>query len=232
MNSVEENQSEGFEEPRQVSRLAIASLILSLVFCCPLTTFAGIITGSIAVIKTMHNQALTGRWMAILAIVISLAGTGLQFSVGSWGYYAVLKPIMTGPETAIQAGEAGDIAAFQSHFVTSAAHQSTNEEAKEFLAILKDRYGVFQGASLDQGSTPTKTPTAGQDFVADYQLDFAKGRIRSTCAIEMTGANGGLSMRIKGIVIHDAENGELRYPLNDNTEPQGKNITAPQGPLK
>lgn len=218
----------GFEEPKQVSRLAIASLILSLVFCCPLTTLAGIITGSMAVIKTIHNQALTGRWIAILAIIISLAGTGLQISVVNWGYYAVFKPIMTGPETAIPAGEAGDITTFQSHFVTSAANQSKNEDAKEFLATLKDRYGAFQGASLDQGSTPTKTPTAGQDFIGDYQLDFAKGRIRCTCTFEIGDAKGGLSMRIKEIVIHDVDHGDLTYPLNDDADPQEKTTATPK----
>lgn len=232
MNSADENMPLGFEEPKQVSRLAIASLILSLVFCCPLTTLAGIITGSIAVIKTMHNQALTGRWMAILAIIISLAGTGLQISDVSWVYYAVFKPIMIGPETAIQVGEAGDIAAFQSHFVTFAANQSADDDAKEFLATLKDRYGAFQGASLDQGSTPTKIPNAGEDFTGDYQLDFAKGRIRCTCTFEIGSTQGELSMRIKEIVIQDADHGDLTYPLNDDAKPQEKPTATPKAEIK
>ncbi len=204
--------SEEFTQPRTVSRLAITSLILSLIFCCPVTTIAGIVTGAIAVVFTTTNRTLSGRWIAILAIIISLAGTAMQIGVAYQGYNTVLMPIFTGPQTALRDGDSGDVSAFQSHFALSAADGNTQEDAKSFLDEVKERYGAFTGASLDQSSAPNKMPSAMQAFVAEYQLDFANGRVGATCAIEIADPKGALSMKLKSLLIHDAKLGDLSFP--------------------
>ena len=204
-----------FSQPRTVSRLAIASLVLSLIFCCPLTTIAGIVTGAIAVVFTTTNRSLSGRWIAILAIVISIAATAMQIGVAYQGYNNVLMPILTGPQSALKDGEAGDLSAFQSHFALTVAEGNTQEDAKSFLDDVKERYGAFTGASLDQGSTPNKMPSATQAFTADYQLDFANGKVRATCAIEIADTSGALSMKLKSLLIHDAKLGDVSFPNSE-----------------
>ncbi len=216
-----------FDAPRSVSRLAITSLILSLVFCCPLATLAGIVTGTIAVIFTMRDRTLSGRWMAILAIVISLTLTVVQVTVIYAGYQTVLVPVLTGPQSALKEGEAGNIGAFQSRFETTPTNGNTPENAKNFLDGVKERYGVFTGSALDQGSVPNKMPTAAKEFVGDYQLDFAKGRMRATCAIEIADPKGELSMKLKSILIHDTERGDISFPSTVEKSPEPSTNTKP-----
>lgn len=218
MTSADLQSSPNIDAPQSASRLAITSLILSLVFCCPLTTLAGIVTGVIAVVFTTRDRALSGRWLAILAIVISLVGTAIQAYVIYEGYQVVLMPIRTGPQSLLREGEAGNIEAFQSRFEVSSASVNTAENARSFLAEVKDRYGAFTGAALDQGSVPNKMKSPVNDFVSDYQLDFANGRMRATCAIEIFNPKGELSMRLKSLVIHDADRGDLSYPPTSKSD--------------
>lgn len=200
------------ELPRRVSKLAITSLVLSIIFCCPLTTIAGIVTGAIAVFATIRDRTLSGRWIAVLAIVIASLATIGQVVVGVQGYNTVFVPIFSGPQTALLAGDRGDFTAFQQCFLSTAADGNNSENADTFVSELKARYGAFQSAALDTTTGPAQAPASGQDFVGDYQLDFANGRMRATCAIELASATGGLSMKLRSAVIHDADKGDLRYP--------------------
>lgn len=224
MSTVPSGLSENFldalpsDSPRSVSKLAITSLVLSLVFCCPLTTLAGIVTGALAVAATVRDRNLAGRWIAIVAIVISSIATIGQTIVLVKGYDLVFVPIMSGPQTALRAGESGDLATFQQSFTSSAVNENTAENARVFLAALTERYGAFTTASLDTNSASSQPPAAGQDFIADYQLDFAKGRIRATCTIELADATGQLSLKLKSVVIHDVDRGDLRYPPTPTNE--------------
>ncbi len=198
--------------PQRVSKLAITSLVLSVIFCCPLTTLAGLVTGAIAVFATIRDRTLSGRWIAVLAIVIASLATIGQVVVGVKGYNTVFVPVFTGPQTAFLAGDHGDLAAFQQCFAATAADGNDSENAQAFLTELKARYGAFASAALDTTTGPSQAPAAGQDFVGDYQLDFANGRMRATCAIELASATGALSLKLRSVVIHDADKGELRYP--------------------
>lgn len=231
MSTVPSGLSENFldalpsDSPRSVSKLAITSLVLSLVFCCPLTTLAGIVTGALAVAATVRDRNLAGRWIAVVAIVISSIATIGQtivlvkgYDVLVKGYDLVFVPIMSGPQTALRAGESGDLATFQQSFTSSAVNENTAENVRVFLAALTERYGAFTTASLDTNSAPKQPPAAGQDFIADYQLDFAKGRIRATCTIELADATGQLSLKLKSLVIHDVDRGDLRYPPTPTNE--------------
>lgn len=141
-----------------------------------------------------------------------MAGTAMQIGGGYWGYNTVFMPILTGPQSALKDGDAGDISAFQSHFALTAAEGNTPENAKTFLDEVKNRYGAFTSASLDQGSAPNKMNPATEDFAGEYQLDFANGRVGATCAIEIADTKGALSMKLKSLLIHDAKLGDISFP--------------------
>ncbi len=206
------------DAPRTTSRLAIASLVLSIVFCCPVTTIAGIVMGAIAVALTTKDTRVAGRWLAVLAITIGLLGTAFQATVATWGYKTVFVPVLTGPESAIRSGDAGDIEVFVARFAVPASKGNTVDNAKVFLEELKSRYGALTSAGLDQGATPTQIAPSGRDFVGDYMLDFANGRVRATCSIELADAAGALSMRLTQMTIHDAALGNLHYPPVEEVE--------------
>ncbi len=206
------------ESTPQVSKLAVASLILSIVVCCPFTTIAGLVTGLLALRATSKDRALTGRWLAIVAIVVSLLATLGQFVMASQAYNNIFVPIFSGPQSALLAGARGDVSGFQSGFIATAANGNTPETAEAFLAAVKERYGEFESASLDTTTAPQQPPAAGQDLVAEYQLDFAKGRMRATCATEIATQSGAFSMRLRSLVIHDAALGDLRYPPAPTSE--------------
>ncbi|MSR44443.1 MAG: hypothetical protein EXS15_03670 [Phycisphaerales bacterium] len=198
--------------PTRVSKAAITSLVLSLVFCCPITTIAGFLTGLLAVIFTMRDRSLTGRWMAIVAMVISIAATGLQATMIAGFYDTLWVPIMTGPAAAMREGDAGRLESFQSHFAVASVDGNTIESARTFLEEVKTRYGAFESAALESPSAPSTAPSAGQDFAADYLMEFANGRMRANCALQIADPKGGISMRLKSLVIRDAEHGDLCFP--------------------
>ncbi len=204
--------------PQRVSKLAVTSLVLSVIFCCPLTTVAGLVIGLSAVFATIRDRTLSGRWIAVTAIVIATLATIGQCVVGVQGYRTVFAPIFTGPQTALRAGERGDLAAFQECFTSTAAEGNNSDNSQQFLTEMKARYGAFTNAALDTSTAAAQAPAAGQDLVADYQLDFAKGRIRSTCAIEVIAPAGHLSLKIRSVLIHDADKGDMRYPPSQTSE--------------
>ena len=201
--------------PRRMSKAALTSLLLSLVFCCPLTTLAALVTGSIAILLTLRDRTLLGMWMAILAIVFGLAGTGFQvwfYPIVWLGYQQVWLPIRSGPQLALLEGDSGNISGFQSQFAVSSVDGNTTESAQAFIDAVKERYGAFESASLDSASAPAATPSASQGFAGDYELNFARGRMRANCKIEIVTQQGALSMRLLQLTIFDADLGDLSFP--------------------
>jgi len=64
-------------QPPKTSRLAITSLIFSLILCCPLTTILGPLLGLVSVIRIGGNPALKGRGIAVLMLHPGLVATDL-----------------------------------------------------------------------------------------------------------------------------------------------------------
>jgi hypothetical protein len=200
-----------FESPPVVSKMSVVSLVLSLVFCCPLTSFAGIVTGLIGLFAS--GPRVTGRWLAVLGILLGIAGLSLQGAGGVIGYRAVVRPILIGPQEAIIAGQSGDIAAFRSAFIPiSDAKGGSEDAAKAFIQEVTSRYGTLKSAALDQNSAPAAPRQGADDFEGEYLLDFAQGRIRARCTIEVSDQNSQLTMKIISIEILDSQNGNLVFP--------------------
>ncbi|NBX36917.1 MAG: DUF4190 domain-containing protein [Planctomycetes bacterium] len=199
------------EQPRPVSKAAIASLVLSLVFCCPLTSLAGIVTGLFAVLGS--GQKVTGKWLAILGMLLGVAGLTLQGAGGVLGYNAVVRPILIGPQNAIIAGQAGNITAFRDSFIPISDAKGGSEAAADaFIQELTNRYGTLKTAALDQNSAPSTPQSASQAFTGEYLLDFTNGRIRARCSMEIADQKGQLSMKIISVEVSDAQYGNLSYP--------------------
>lgn len=211
------------------SALAVTSLVLSCVFCCPLTTIAGVITGLIAFFITRPGTGVGGRWLAIAAIIIGVSATTLQGVVAAWGWDAVMMPIFTGPKAALTAGMSGDVAAMQRAFAATSSDGNTEANAAKFCEELSRRYGAFESAALIDDSMGSRPPTAGKDFAGEYSLTFAKGTMKARCSIEIATRTGQLSMRITELVIEDATLGDLRYPPEEPEGPEQDEKGASEG---
>ena len=101
-------------EPGRTSRLAISSLICSIICCLPFTTIPGILLGAGALLAIGKNAALRGRGLAITGIVL-----GVIFTIGqvliypaAWGLVkAWYEVVATGPRDAMTASRPRTMAA-------------------------------------------------------------------------------------------------------------------------
>ena len=103
---VESGSDIGAASPaaRRTSRLAIGSILSSLVVCCPVTTILGPLLGGVALKKIGADPALRGRGLAMTGIALGLIFTILQALTGLWLKEKILDPTNIGPLDALTAG--------------------------------------------------------------------------------------------------------------------------------
>ena len=129
-----------FAEPPRTSGLAIASLVCSLVFCCPLTTLLGPLLGAIAIAMIGGNPARKGKGVAAAGIIIGLLLSAAWAGMIYVGYTTVVKPTMVGPLEEIKALQDGDYDTFRATMFGDLAGLS-DDELRVFGEELESRYG-------------------------------------------------------------------------------------------
>ncbi len=204
--------------PRRTSGLAITSLVLSAVVCCPVTTLLGILLGAIAWVKVRRDPTRAGAGLALAAMVIGVAATISQISIGWWAWETMYRPVLYGPEDALTAAYAGDRDAFREQF-SLAPGQASDAEIDEFAATLRERYGAFGTATLDIGSLSQRPAGSDPEIPAEYELRFAKENLHAKAEFTVTaGAAGRFGPRIRWLEIIDPELGSLRFPRQQSTD--------------
>ncbi len=197
--------------PQSTSKLAIWSLICSLVVCCPLVTVLGPLLGLISLGKIGGNPLLKGRGLAVAGILIGLLTTGGWVLLGYRAAPVVgtMYTLMeTGPQHALSTGFAGDIAGFRASFEGAGATAS-DAEARAFIDALRSRYGAFASAHR----SPTAQPAIGQTtFVLPYVTIFDGATVTADTEVIMADPKGRMIMKIGSISIRDADKGDLTYP--------------------
>lgn len=200
--------------PPRTSKLAVWSLICSILICCPALTALGVILGLAALPAIGRNPALRGRGMAIAGIligVITTAGTGYA----SYKLYSVMRTTMTamndGPTAIMEAGKARDFNAVRAGFYGAGA-TATDQEIADFFDTLDQRYGPFVSSQWNQ---PAMTAQPGQsEFPIPYFLTFENvadvdAELDFVVADQTTGA---FVNKPRSITIFDAERGDLTFP--------------------
>lgn len=199
-------------QPPKTSRLAITSLIFSLILCCPLTTILGPLLGLVSVIRIGGNPALKGRGIAVAAILLGAIFTGGQFWGGRWIYETIFVPMFVGPSDALATGFDGDIAGFKDHFYGPGASAS-DAEAVAFIAELERRYGRFVSCELDQQGQPE---SQGSVMQFDYRIVFADQTV--DCETEIVYADKRTDewlLKLGYVTIFDDDLGDLTFPDPD-----------------
>ncbi len=214
--------------PRRTSGLAITSLVLSAVVCCPVTTLLGILLGAIAWVKVRRDPTRAGAGLALAAMVIGVAATISQISIGWWAWETMYRPVLYGPEDALTAAYAGDRDAFREQF-SLAPGQASDAEIDEFAATLRERYGAFGTATLDIGSLSQRPAGSDPEIPAEYELRFAKENLHAKAEFTVTaGAAGRFGPRIRWLEIIDPELGSLRFPRQQSTDAPAAGESQPE----
>jgi len=196
------------------SRLAIGSLVCSLICCVPVTTIPGILLGIVAMISIGNNPARKGKGLAVAGILL-----GVIFTAGQAYVYPKIiefagetfELVMNGPNDALVSGFAGDPVAFKSNFYGRGA-QATDAEAQAFIDTLRSRYGEFQGCQFDE-QAGTQPAFGRPDTAFPYILTFDNATLDATAQIiwfdERTDQ---MIYKFGWVTVKDADLGDLRYP--------------------
>ena len=196
--------------PPRMSVCAVASLVLGLVLCCPLTSLAAIVLGAVGLNATKARMA-SGRGLAIAGLGLGLVGTALQLAFGAWSYTTIYAPLMEGPAPALRAGLDGGASAMVSRF-TIPEGTKVDAEAAAFLEVIKSRYGNLVSCALDR-STQAPTPDSKRpEFEADFEIRFERATIKARSCTLITTPDGRLSMKLRWIELIDPAQGDLRFP--------------------
>lgn len=123
---------------QRTSTLAVTSLVLAVIACCPVIGLLGPLLGLIALILIVTNPALKGAVFAIAAIIIGIA---LQAVVG-FGLFRGYELLMERPQEFVVAIEADDWTAARAAAGGDAA-AATDEQFAVFAAALDDQYGAI-----------------------------------------------------------------------------------------
>lgn len=151
----------------KMSGAAVASLVSSLILCCPVTTVVGLILGVIGFFMTGHGKR-RGRGLAIAGFVIGAVTTAAWVIGGTWVWNAGMKVVLSGPDLVMKAGVAGDDEEARSYF--AAGHEPSAEEIAAFVKEAEGRYGAFISAEIkDDGNS---VQPGGDVFDLPYVFRF------------------------------------------------------------
>lgn len=209
-------ESDPSNRPR-MSVCAIASMVLGLVLCCPLTSIAAIVLGAVGMHATKARMA-SGRGLAIAGLGLGITGSALQLAFGSWAYSTIYAPLMEGPAPALQAGLDGGAPALLERF-TAPDGATLDAEAESFIAAVKDRYGALVACELDRSTQPPTPDSRRPDFEADFEVRFERATVKVRSCTEITNPKGGLSMKLRWIEVIDPARGDLRFPPAEPKRP-------------
>lgn len=201
----------------KMSVSAVASLVLGLVLCCPLTSIGAIVLGAVGLSATKARVA-AGRGLAIAGLTLGILGAALQAGFGLWAYTTVYAPLLEGPATALRAAVDGGGAAMLEKFVLPEDGDPL-ADAEAFASAVTSRYGALVSCDLDQtGQAPT--PDASRpEFEADFDARFERGTVRVRSCTQITDGKGRLTMKLLWIEIIDPARGDLRFPKAPPKQP-------------
>ena len=198
---------------KKTSGLAIASLVCSLIFCCPLTTLLGPLLGLGAIVSISMNPARKGKGLALTAILLGIIFTVGQGFCARFAWDKFYRVMFTGPNSALYAGFAGDAAGFRNDF-TGAGATASDEEVVAFINELRNRYGEFTSAWISPDSS---YPGFGQkQSTMTYRLTFTSGVIDCDAEVVLEEVPAGPpSFKLGSLVVHDPDLGDLTYPASE-----------------
>jgi hypothetical protein len=197
---------------QKMSGLAIASLVCSLLFCCPLATIPGVLLGIGALVSIGSNPMRRGKGIAITGIALGIlftVGQALTFPPAFRMARDTFVLMQSGPGEALAAGFSGDDAGFRARFF-KAGSQASDADVQAFIAALRARYGEFVAAFPLQSNQP---PFGQTVITMKYSLQFDRATV--TADVELVFADpatGEWAAKLGSILVSDPDEGDLTFP--------------------
>lgn len=195
--------------------MATASLICSLILCCPIVTLVGVILGIVALAR-IRGSAMSGRGLAWAGIIVGTLTTTLStlFMIIAMNVaLGVLEQTPDSVTTALKAGITGDIEKFRMEF-THGAVASSDDEITSFLETISTRYGVFDNAVIDMAALQAGQQPSSDEPELPIQLVFETKTISAVAVFTVEkGTDSLIDVQIQCLLIRDPENGDVAFPL-------------------
>ncbi|MGA1391637.1 MAG: hypothetical protein ACO38W_00620 [Phycisphaerales bacterium] len=209
------DEAAAFEEPPQTSKLAIASLVCGLIFCCPITSLLAPLLGIGHFIAAAGKPWVRGAGLAIGGILLGLVMTGGWVFL-SWASYQFMQQAMRLPDEALAALSAGDVAEFRSKWSGLEEGSAGEAQIAAFRQDLENRYGSFESIRFNE---QVQEPPAErqQAFVLPFIATFSGVEDGVMMNVTFVPTGQGIEIRIVEIEVIDERRGDIVFPGPDGT---------------
>ena len=205
-------------EPPRTSKLAIASLLMTVLSCCSVCGVVPIVMSIIAIIRIKLNPALRGMGIAVIALILN---AGLTVASSIWllpqakqVFEQVFGLILKGPADAIRVAQTGDVEGFLASVYREGPSAPGTEDAAVFLDALTERFGEIQSSVIQDQNRGAPQPGATEAPI-EYLLTFTKDgktlAIKCEVLWSMANAAGDLDVKMKRIRVF-ADDMEIVFP--------------------
>ena len=188
---------------------AIASLVFGCVACIPFLSFIAPVLGIWALISLQRKPGMRGHLMAMFGITSGLICSAFWLAL----VVGVRAPLLAGPVPALQAAATQDIQAFRSNTAGNAA-EASDDDIRQFLAAVDDRYGTLLACRTDPDRDPTGAPWEETGMLIPYQMIFEDGAVAAWVRVEIH----GLAAQFTQITLVDPALGDLSIPEESESE--------------
>lgn len=204
------------------SGLAIASFVCSLVLCCPLTSVAAVILGSMALrrmraageVSPMQRWALLGLWIGMLGLAAQLV---FMFYFGQHVTEAHRRQVLSAVSDVVNASPRNDAGAAVKHFFKP---EPTEAEVLAFSQALQERYGELRDVSItatvEGGTTWQRTIDAALTF------QFHDSRKTGSASFRMLLTSSGSlapDLKLTRITVNDPDDSDVVVGQPASTPP-------------
>ncbi|HRP63960.1 MAG TPA: DUF4190 domain-containing protein [Phycisphaerales bacterium] len=203
-----------FDETQQkTSRMAISSLVCSLICCIPITTILGAVLGAFALVRISSNPALRGKGFAVAGLILGISFTAVQ----GWLVYSfstTFEMFKAAPYQALEPGFRGDYASMRAFFGPNGM-SATDADAQAFIEALRSRYGELIESTIHfENFRGMAQPTPGDPEVTmPWVLVFDRGEVRAQLTFrEQDQVRSAGSIVFYSITVVDSTDGNLTFP--------------------
>lgn len=207
------SEADSFEEPPRTGKLAIASLVCGLVFCCPITSLLAPVLGIAHFVAAAGKPWVRGAGLAIGGILLGLVMSG-GWAFVSWSTYKLFEQTIRLPEEALAALSANDVAGFRSHWSGLPEGSEGDAEIAAFRQDLDARYGAFASLQFDEATDPPP-PAGGRSFSLPLLMTFTSsdgGSVQVPVVVTFMPSQVALELKLVSFEFIDAERGNLVFP--------------------
>lgn len=196
---------------KTLSKPALLSFVLGLLFVIPLLPVAACVLGFLALRALSDTPQVKGRGFALAGIGLGGFFTVMQLALGVQ-MYRIYDFTNHGPYEAVVHSLAGNTQVFRNSF-SDAGRNATDEEITAFTDAMRNRYGgVLVIRLVDAEAAPADV--LGAVIHGRYEIEFTNRTVDANVLMVVGDTSNGelFAPKIQRIEIVDPEHGSLFFP--------------------